>query len=374
MKLRFNLTRSSCLGIAVAGLLHWGVAGGAAADASVRVVVSIKPLHSLVSAVMEGVAEPHLIMRGAVDPHTYTMRPSDALMLEKAHVVFLVDEAMETAVAAQIRNLAGNAKVVELSGAAGLVRRPLLREGGAFEVDHHHSHDGHANDDHAEGDHGSDEDHGHAHEESHGHDDEDDDDHGHDHHDDDGHAAADDIDARPRGAFDLHVWLDPANAEAMTRRIARILAEADPSNAARYADNAHHHLHELEHLSEEIAADLQAVRGAPFIVFHDGYRYFEDRFGLSAAGSAVVSAERSPGVKRIRELRKKVRELGVVCVFDEPHFDQRLVNTIVEGTSVRAGTLDPLGVGIEPGPELYFTLLREMARAFRECLAPAAGG
>lgn len=351
MKLRFNLTRSSCLGIAVAGLLHWGVAGGAAADAPVRVVVSIKPLHSLVSTVMEGVAEPHLIMRGAVDPHTYTLRPSDALMLEKAHVVFLVDEAMETAVAAQIRTLAGNAKVVELSGAAGLVRRPLLREGGAFEVDHHHSHDGHANDDHAEGDHGSDEDYGH---------------------DDDGHAAGDDLDAQSRGAFDLHVWLDPANAEAMTRRIARILAEADPSNAARYADNAHHHLHELEHLSEEIAADLQAVRGVPFIVFHDGYRYFEDRFGLSAAGSAVVSAERSPGVKRIRELREKVRELGVVCVFDEPHFDQRLVSTIVEGTSVRAGTLDPLGVGIEPGPELYFTLLREMARTFRECLAPAA--
>ena len=373
MKLRFNLTGSSCLGIAVAGLLHWGVAGSASADASVRVVVSIKPLHSLVSAVMEGVAEPHLIMRGAVDPHTYTMRPSDALMLEKADIAFLVDEAMETALAAQILNLAGNARVVELSGAAGLVRRPL-REGGAFEVDLHHSHDGHTNDDHAEEDHGSDEDHGHTHEESHGHDDEDDDDHGHDDHDDDGHAGDDDLDAQPRGAFDLHVWLDPANAEASTRMIARILTEADPSNAARYADNAHHHLHELEHLSEEIAADLQAVRGVPFIVFHDGYRYFEDRFGLSAAASAVVSAERSPGVKRIRELRKKVRELGVVCVFDEPHFDQRLVNTIVEGTSVRAGTLDPLGVGIEPGPELYFTLLREMARAFRVCLAPAAGG
>ena len=82
---------------------------------------------------MEGVAEPHLIMRGAVDPHTYTMRPSDALMLEKADIAFLVDEAVETALAAQILNLAGNAKVVELSGAAGLVRRPL-REGGAFEV------------------------------------------------------------------------------------------------------------------------------------------------------------------------------------------------------------------------------------------------
>ena len=367
MRLGFKLTRSSCLGLAVAGLLHWGVSGSAAADPSVRVVVSIKPLHSLVSAVMEGVAEPHLIMRGAVDPHTYTMRPSDAVMLQEADLAFLVDDAMESALAAQIRNLASNARVVELSGAGGLVRR-ALREGGAFEVDHHHAqethgeehHDHDHDDDDAEEDHGSDEDHGHSHDESHGHD-----------HDDDEHATADDHDA---GAFDLHIWLDPVNAEAMARAIARAVGEADPANADRYADNAHHLLHELEHLSEEIVAYLEPARGVPFIVFHDGYRYFEDRFGLSAAGSAVVRTESSPGVKRIRELREKVRELGVACVFDEPHFDQRLVNTIVEGTSVRAGTLDPLGVGIEPGPELYFTLLREMARTFRECLAPVAQG
>ena len=387
MKLRFIPNRSSCLGLAVAGLLHWVASGSAVADASIRVVVSIKPVHSLVSAVMEGVAEPHLIMRGAVDPHTYTMRPSDAAMLEKADVAFLVDDAMESALAAQIRNLAGNARVVELSGAVGLVRR-ALREGGAFEVDHHHDHgargdDGHGGDGHAdehhehdhgdleEEDHGDDEGHGHAHDETHGHHDHGHGAHGHEHHDDDQYAAVE-HDAYEQGAFDLHIWLDPVNAIAKTRAIARILAEVDPSNAARYADNAHHHLHELEHLIEDIAADLSPARGVPFIVFHDGYRYFEDRFGLRAAGSAVVSAERSPGVRRIRELREKVRELGVACVFDEPHFDQRLVNTIVEGTSVRAGTLDPLGVGIEPGPELYFTLLREMARTFRECLAPAA--
>ncbi len=362
MKLGFKPTRSSCLGIAVAGLLHWGVSGSAAADTVIRVAVSIKPVHSLVSAVMEGVAEPHLIMRGAVDPHTYTMRPSDAAMLQEADVVFLVDDAMESALAAQIRNLAGNARIEELSGAAGLVRRSL-RGGGAFEVDHHHDHDGHGDDDHGH-DHDHDQDdHGHSHDESHGHD-----------HDHDMQAAGDEHDAHDSGAFDLHIWLDPVNAEAMTRMIARTLAEADPSNAARYTDNAHRHLHELEHLIEDIAVELSPARGVPFIVFHDGYRYFEDRFGLRAAGSAVVSAERSPGVKRIRELREKVRELGVVCVFDEPHFDQRLVNTVVEGTSVRAGTLDPLGVGIEPGPELYFTLLREMARTFRECLEPAAGG
>ena len=105
-------------------------------------------------------------------------------------------------------------------------------------------------------------------------------------------------------------------------------------------------------------------------MFHDSYRYFEDRFGLTAVGSSVVSPERSPGVRRIRELREKIRELGVACVFDEPQFDRRLVATIIEGTPVRSGTLDPLGAEVEDGPELYFTMLRNMAASFRGCLAP----
>ena len=123
-------------------------------------------------------------------------------------------------------------------------------------------------------------------------------------------------------------------------------------------------------LAEEIEAEVAPVRDRPFIVFHDGYRYCEDRFGLTAAGSAVVSSERTPGVRRIRELRQKVAELGVVCLIDEPHFDRRLINTVIEGTDVRSGTVDPMGATVDSGPDLYFMLIRNMSGAFRDCLAP----
>ena len=118
---------------------------------------------------------------------------------------------------------------------------------------------------------------------------------------------------------------------------------------------------------------MALVRGEPFIVFHDAYRYFEDRFGLTAVGSAVVSEERSPGVRRIRELCEKIRQPGAACVFSEPHFDQRLVATIIEGTAIRSGTVDPLGVNLENGPNLYFAMLRNMAAAFSN-FGPRAGG
>ena len=163
------------------------------------------------------------------------------------------------------------------------------------------------------------------------------------------------------------------NAWAMARMIAEALSEADPANAAIYAENAHELVHRLDDLTEEVAALVAPVRGEPFIVFHDAYRYFEDRFGLTTVGSAVVSEERSPGVRRIRELRDKVRQSGAACVFSEPHFDQRLVATIIEGTAIRSGTVDPLGVNVENGPELYFAMLRNMAAAFSNCLAPVQG-
>lgn len=274
------------LGVVALLLLGLCLVSPAAAEADIRVVTSIKPVHSLASAVMDGVSEPHLLMRGAGSPHDFKLRPSDAAMLEEAAVIFLIDERMEAALVRPIGTLAGDARVVELSQARGLVHRPL-RQGGAFEDDHNHRHDEPGHHGHEHGDHHDH--HEHEHGEGHGH-------HEHEH---------------DSGAFDLHVWLDPVNAWAMARMMAEALSEADPANAAVYQENAHELLHRLDDLTEEVAGQVAPVRGKPFIVFHDAYRYFEDRFGLTATGSAVVSEERSPGVRRIRELRQKVRQSGV---------------------------------------------------------------
>ena len=332
------------LATAAAAFFNCAVAGPAAAGGAVRVAASIKPVHSLVSAVMAGVDEPRLIMRGVTSPHTFSLRPSDAAVLEDADVIFLIDESIETSLAGPIDTLAGSARVITLSEAKGLVRRPL-REGGTFEAH------GHGNDD----DHGRHEGEEHAGEGPAAHGD-------------------DDRDADEHAAFNMHIWLDPVNAGAMARMIAGTLSEADPANAAMYAANALVLLRRLDELTAQISAEVASVRGKPFIVFHDAYRHFEDRFGLTAAGSAVVSPERSPGIRRILELRGKVRDLGATCVFAEPQFEPRLVNTIIEGTPARAGTVDPLGAAIESGPGLYFTLLRNMAASFKDCLVSAGRG
>lgn len=158
----------------------------------------------------------------------------------------------------------------------------------------------------------------------------------------------------------------------MTRAIADALSAADPDHAGRYAANAARMEARLDALIDEMRGILEPVQHRPFIVFHDAYQYLEQRFGLEAAGSITVSPDVLPGARRVAEMQRKVGELGATCVFAEPQFEPRIVDVVTEGTPARGGVLDPLGADVPDGPDLYFTLMRNMATALHDCLSAAS--
>lgn len=288
-----------------------------AAHAEPKVVTSIKPVHSLVAAVMEGVATPDLIVTGAGSPHDYALKPSQASLLENGDLVFWIGHEFEAFLEKPVATIAERAKSVELIDTPGL-RKFAQREGGAYQThDEKHSHD-----------------HKHDHEE-----------------------------------FDLHFWLDPENAKVLTARIASTLIAADPENANRYETNSKATLDRLDALISETSAALAPVKDKSFIVFHDAYQYFETRFGLSAAGSITVNPGVMPGAERVREIQAKVKKNNAQCVFSEPQFEPKLIDVVTEGTIIRSGVLDPLGATLEDGPALYFNLIRNMATSIRDCLS-----
>jgi zinc transport system substrate-binding protein len=309
-----------------------------AADAPV-VVTSIKPIHSLVSAIMQGVGEPELIVDGAASPHTYNLKPSNARALQNAKVIFWVGPGLEAFLEKPLQALGRDASIAELDNAPGLVKLPF-REGGAFEPhddgDEHdsasatpeHEHD------HAEATHGAEADHDH-------------------------------------GTFDTHLWLDPMNAKAMAAMITTTLVAADPANALTYQGNARALDDRLDALDTELKGIVAPVKGKPFIVFHDAYQYFEHRYGIRVAGSITVSPETIPGAERVSDIHRKVGELGATCVFAEPQFEPRLVNVVIEGTSAKSGVLDPEAATLKAGPDLYFTLMRGIANSMKDCLSSA---
>jgi zinc transport system substrate-binding protein len=279
-----------------------------------EVVASIAPVHSLTAQVMQGTGAPYLLLPPGASPHDYALRPSDAAALERAALVFWVGPRLEPWLARPLATLATGARVIRLADTPDLTRL-VQREGAAFE----------AHDDGVEAAHTEDE-------------------------------------------TDPHLWLDPLNAKLWLDTIAAALAEADPENRVPYLANTAAAKAELDALATEIDARLAPVRGRPFIVFHDAFHYFERRFSIEAVGAVALSDARAPGPARIARIRERIRAVNAVCLFREPQFRAALVATVAEGTEIRVGLLDPLGTGLQPGPNLYPNLLRDLADSIAGCL------
>jgi zinc transport system substrate-binding protein len=280
------------------------------APAAPRVLASIKPVHSLAAAVMEGVGRPELLIEGAASEHGYSLRPSDARKIASADVIFWIGPDLETYLIASLQSLAPNAKRVELEHAKGMQLLPARRSG-VWTVDDDHD----------------------------------------------------------RASVNPHVWLSPDNAMAMARAIADTLSAFDPLDAKRYRTNAAKTIASLEALKRAIAAELAPVRRRRYIVFHDAYPYFEHAFGLSPIGTVTVAPDRPEGPRTIAALRHLLLAGQAACIFEEPQFSPALVTSLAEGTKARVGVLDPLGANLAPGPGLYPALMRNLARSIKTCLA-----
>lgn len=287
--------------------------------AAPSVVASVKPVHGLVAAVMQDVGEPRLLLRGGQSPHTYSLKPSDAAALETADLVVWVGPELESFLARPLRSLSEPGRIMRLTR-LDEVRLLQARAGGVWEREAGHEH-------------------GHGDEET------------------------------DEPGVDPHVWLDPDNAVAIVDAVAARLAAIDPANAAAYTANAERARAAITAADRDARTLLSPVRGAPYLVFHDAYQYFERHYGLNAAGAVAVTPDRPPGARRLYEIRERLGDLGVRCVFREPQFPPDLLRTVVDDMPVRVGILDPLGAALPPGPEFYPRLLRAMAQTLADCLS-----
>jgi len=313
------------------------IASGTASAEPVRVVTSIKPVHSLASMVLEGIAKPHLIVRGANSPHGYAMRPSDASALAHADAVFWIGPAMETFMVKAVQSLPGKARVVALMD-------DDEKHGEAHDHDHDkaketaHKHEEHEHEKEKEKAHADEHDHGHG--------------HGHDH-----------------GGVDPHVWLDPGHAAEMVEHIAETMTAILPAEAAKIEANRDRALATLHAVEDDIREMVEPYKNEHVVVLHDAYGHFTRHFGLKGFIPLTLTPEHKPSPGKIREVRHEIEEENVRCVFAEPQFPDTHIKLLIEGSGAKAATMDPLGASLEPGPGLYPKLLRNLGSAFKDCLS-----
>jgi zinc transport system substrate-binding protein len=287
--------------------------------AAPNVVVSIKPVHSLVAGIMQGVDEPSLLVRGNQSPHNFSLRPSDMRMLQQADLVVWVGPDVETSLANLFENnrLSGVVAVLTEIDSINLLQPRNDMEWEARQQKQLMESD-----------------------------------HGHIHH----------------RSIDSHIWLSPEIARQIVAHITDQLCEMDGRNAENYRQNSQRLRERLNQLDNELNSRLAPIKDRPYIVFHDAYHYFENHYGLNAVGSVSISPERQPGARHIHHLKDKIKRLQAYCVFSEPQFRPKLVETLVEGTKAKTGQLDPLGTDFEAGPEAYFHLMHKLADNLVECL------
>src|SRR5271165_5937746 len=280
------------------------------AHAALKVVATIKPIHSLAASIMEGVAEPRLLLEGAASPHTYALKPSDVAMLNTADIIVRVSPNLEVFLEKALRSLSPAVRVINLQQAPGLSLLPVRA-------------------------------------------------HGHDSHGEDSGDA---------DSIDVHFWLDAGNARAIARFLEGELAAADPEHAAIYHANADRLDTQLGALDAELKERLGGLAGLPFFVFHDVTQYLERRYGLSGLGAITPSPEREPGVRRLEAIRAEIARAKAICLFSEPEFPPKLIGMLKSGTGAKTGVLDEIGATLPAGKNQYFELMRGNAESLAACL------
>ena len=311
------------------------------ANADIKVVASIKPIHSLASYLMDGIAKPDLIVDGYASPHGFALKPSHAKMLQNADIVFWVGEDLENFLEKPLSSIAKKAEKIELLEVKGL-NKLKFRERNIF--DDHDDHGHKKKDDHDDHDHDS-----HAKKKD-----------GHDDHDDhDGHEG------HNHGEFDPHIWLDPINAKVILFEMSKHLIENDPSNETAYRANLSKAYKEIDKLTKVVTAELNESTAS--IVFHDAYQYFEKRFNVNILGAFTVNTDVMPGAEQLAEIREVIEHDKVACVFSEPQFNPDIIKAVAKDTNIKTGIVDPLGATLNPGKNLYFDLIKNMSKSFKGC-------
>lgn len=288
------------------------------------VLVSIKPIHSLLAAVADGVFEPHLLLDGLSSPHHFQLKPSAVKLIHQSDRVFWVGEGLELFLIKTLRGVSDDNKAQKLIDVPGLFLLPLREK---------YSHD-----------HGAEDSDHETHDENHN-----------------------DQASVPRYP-DSHFWLDPVNASILVRYFADMLAAIDPANAETYQLNATSLQGRLKQLTEDLQELLTQSRGKPYLVFHDSLQYFEKRFNLTSAGVISIQPDALPSARRIRELQHLIEHESVQCLFSEPQFQSRSVQMLVEDADIKHAMIDPLGSAEPASAAMYFDWLKNTAIAIDECL------
>jgi len=273
------------------------------------IVVTIKPLYSLVAQLSKGITQPVLLIKQMPSAHHYNMRPSDRRLLANADVIIWTGPQMESYLDKIIRQQdAIIISAIQADGLKLLERR--IKNGNQHSTGHS----------------------------------------AHDHH----------------GHIDPHIWLSAHNAIAISRHISKQLISHDPENARRYEKNLQQVSDKISRLAEKIRSILKD-RPQPFITYHDAFQYFEKENNLNYIGSVNFNEEAGTSLKHLRHIKAEIKQKQIQCLLYQPP-EPDIIKTLTAGSTIKAVALDPLGLRVKNDENAWFEIMQGIAENFKRCL------
>ncbi len=284
------------------------------ADMPGTIVVSIKPLYSLVAHLTEGISKPVLLMKQMQSPHHYNMRPSERRLLANAKMIIWTGPQMESYLNKIIEQQASSTSIITAMQAKNL---KLLNKRNL------HSHDR------------------------------------------DEHTSS--ANSEKLYMIDPHIWLSTHNAMAISKHITELLIRYNPENTGQYNKNLDTLLNKIEQIKGYIKTSLK-THNEPFIAYHDAFQYFEDENTLNYIDSINFNEETGASLKHMHQIKRLINKHNIQClVYQAPK--PAIIDRLIAQSSVKAVALDPLGMDVHDDKNAWFELMRQLTLNFRHCLS-----
>ena len=277
-----------------------------------NIVVTIKPLHSIVQNILGDDLKAELVIDNNASPHDYQLKPSDLKLINSADIVFFIDESLESFMGKIYEGANKDEKFIPVLRQQGLNLLPPRSE------EHNHNHN-----------------------------------HGH-------------------NAVDAHIWLDVDNAVAIANITKNNLTQIYPESGELFEANYLRTREKLKQLDSYLKSQLEPLQTLAFITQHDAYQYFDKRYKLNYIRALALNASIPASLKLPQVMRENIETNDVKCIFSEPQYSNRIAKAIAADTNINIGQLDPIGQNLVPGKALYFDLLTDLADNFQKCLTQAS--
>jgi len=158
-----------------------------------------------------------------------------------------------------------------------------------------------------------------------------------------------------------HFNLDPVCGKEMARAIADGLSRKYPQYADTFKKNLDAYLAQLDAAIarwEKMAAPLKGVK---LVSYHPDMVYFAERFGMDAAGTIEIRPGVDPTPSHITELEEQMKREKVQLVVRELHYPASLAETIAKQTGATLVELPAMAGGL-PDTKDYISFVDHNVR------------